>query len=130
MLLVQGTGGVSTAAVFRRFAERTGQNQSRERRSPIDPFVQGLGEVSSLRNDLEPAAIDVSPDLGRVAREVRRVGRATGATTAAMSGSGSSFFLLFKEAAQRAAAAALLEKSRIETLPCSFVSRRAFREQV
>lgn len=126
VLLIQGKGGVSTAAVFKRFAERAGRSP---RRSPIDQFVQGLGEVSSLRNDLEPAAIDVSPDLGQLAHEVRRVGRATGATTAAMSGSGSSFFLLFKEAAQRAAAAGLLEKSRIGTLPCAFVSRRAFRER-
>ena len=128
VLLVQGTGGVSTAAVFKRFAERTGQNP-KKRRSPIDPFVQGRGEVSSLRNDLEPAAIDVSPDLGRVVREVQRVGRATGATSAAMSGSGSSFFLLFKEEAQRVAAAGLLERSGIETLPCAFVSRGAFRER-
>ena len=128
VLLVQGAGGVSTSAVFKRFAERPGQNQ-RKGRSPIDRFGQGLGEVSSLRNDLEPAAIEVSPDLGRVAHEVRRVGRATGATTAAMSGSGSSFFLLFKGAAQRMAAVALLEKSRIETHPCEFVSRRAFRER-
>lgn len=128
VLLIQGTGGVSTAAVFKRFAERAGRSP-RRRRSPIDRFVQGLGEVSSLRNDLEPAAIDVSPDLGRVAHEVRRVGRATAATKAAMSGSGSSFFLLFKEAAQRVAAAGLLEKSGIETLPCAFVSRRGFRER-
>ncbi len=128
VLLVQGKGGVSTAAVFRRFAERAGKNP-RRRRSPIDRFVQGLGGVSSLRNDLEPAAIGVSPDLGRVAREVRRVGRATGATTAAMSGSGSSFFLLFEGAGQRVAAAGLLEKSGIETLPCAFLSRRAFRER-
>jgi 4-diphosphocytidyl-2-C-methyl-D-erythritol kinase len=114
--------------VFKGFAERAGASQ-RKSVSPIDNFVQGLSEVSSLRNDLEPAAIDVSPDLGRVAREVRRVGRATGATTVAMSGSGSSFFLLFKAARQRVAAAGLLEKSRIETLPCAFVSRRAFRER-
>lgn len=128
VLLVQGKGGVSTATVFKRFDERTGKNQ-RRRRSPIDTFAEGLAEVSSLRNDLESAAIDVSPDLGRVAREVRRVGRTNGATTAAMSGSGSSFFLLFQGEAQRVAAAGLLEKTGVETLPCSFVSRRAFRER-
>ena len=128
VLLVPGKGGVSTAAVFKRFAEGALRNQ-RQRRSPVDTFVLGLAEVSSLRNDLEPAAIDVSPDLGRIAHEVRRASRATSATKAAMSGSGSSFFLLFKEEAQRVAAAGLLERSGIETLPCAFVSRRAFRER-
>lgn len=128
VLLVQGPGGVSTAAVFRRFAER-GRKRPGRSRSPIDRFVQGRGALSSLRNDLEPAALEVSPDLGRVAHEVRRVGRATGAASVAMSGSGSSFFLLFKGAARRSAAGALLGKARIETVPCSFVSRRAFRER-
>lgn len=129
VLLVQGKGGVSTAAVFKRFAEQTAKKNQGTRRSPVDTFVQGLAAVSSLRNDLEPAATDVSPDLARVAHEVRRVGRATRATRAAMSGSGSSFFLLFKETAHREVAARLLEESRIETLPCAFVSRRAFRER-
>ena len=128
VLLVKGPGGVSTAAVFRRFAERGGENAGRSR-SPIDRFGQGLGALSGLRNDLEPAAIEVSPGLGRVAHEVRQVGRATGAAAVAMSGSGSSFFLLFRDAARRSAAGALLEKARIETVPCSFVSRRAFRER-
>lgn len=126
VLLVQGQGGVSTAAVFQRFAERDGKKRSR---SPIQKFAQGLGSPSTLRNDLEPAAIEASPDLGRLARDVRRAARIAGATAAAMSGSGSSYFLLFQDVARRSAAAALLRNRGIETIPCSFVSRRAFRER-
>jgi 4-diphosphocytidyl-2C-methyl-D-erythritol kinase len=82
--------------------------------------------VSSLGNDLEEAAIDVSAPLAETARLVRRAGRSTGALHTAMSGSGSSFFLLFHEAAAARAAALALRRAGLKVLRCSFLERTAY----
>ncbi len=131
ILLVSGSGGVSTAAVFRRFAA---QGSAAARRSRIEAFLHSHESegrrrpraLSTLRNDLEKAALAESPALTRTARQVREVGRATGARHTAMSGSGSSFFLLFDEPASVATAARALRERGLSSVSCSFVSRRAY----
>lgn len=128
VLLVPGAGGVSTAAVFRRFAAT---NDGTARPSRIDAFLRrcgngGLPPVGLLRNDLGPAAIAVSAPLAATARVLRAEGKKHGATLTAMSGSGSSFFLLFRDADARQAAARDLKAAGIKTRRCSFLSRRAF----
>jgi 4-diphosphocytidyl-2C-methyl-D-erythritol kinase len=124
---VPGPGGVSTAQVFRRFADQ-GRAESKSR---IDALLRCLAEkkplpLERLRNDLENAALEESPLLWRYAAEVKRVGRSTRAVQAAMSGSGSTFFLLFDDATWRTRAAKTLREAGIRSLPCSFVSRRSF----
>ena len=123
VLLVPGPGGVSTASVFRRFAEDGGPSGAPSR---IDSFLRRSLSPRTLRNDLERAAIEESPALAEVARRIRRVGRSAGAVQTAMSGSGSSFFLLFKDAGSRAAASWELRDAGIHSLRCSFVSRRSY----
>jgi 4-diphosphocytidyl-2-C-methyl-D-erythritol kinase len=123
VLVVQGAGAVSTAAVFGTFAKLGRKGGPRSR---IDRFLRGTESLDSLRNDLEPAALAVSPTLARVGRLVRRAARDTGASKAAMSGSGSSFFLLFDDVAARRAARASLEESGLRAEPCAFLTRKAF----
>ena len=123
VLIVPGPGGVSTARVFRRFAEDGGPSGAPSR---IDAFLRRSLALGTLRNDLERAAIEESPPLGEVARRIRRAGRSRGAVQAAMSGSGSSFFLLFKDADSRAAASQELRAAGVASLRCSFVSRRSY----
>jgi 4-diphosphocytidyl-2-C-methyl-D-erythritol kinase len=123
VLIVPGPGGVSTARVFKRFAEDGGPSGAPSR---IDSFLRRSRSLDTLRNDLERAAIEESPALAEVARRIRRVARSSGAVQAAMSGSGSSFFLLFADATARAAAVASLRDAGIRSLRCSFVSRRAY----
>ena len=123
VLLVPGQGGVSTASVFKRFAEDGGPSGARSR---IDSFLRRSLSPGTLRNDLERAAIAECPRLAEVARQVRRSGRSSGALQAAMSGSGSSFFLLFREEDARAGAARELHDAGLPSLRCSFVSKPSY----
>ena len=126
VLLVPGPGGVSTASVFKRFAEEGGPSGAASR---IDSFLRRSLSPGTLRNDLERAALEESPALAEVARRVRRAGRSAGAVLSAMSGSGSSFFLLFGEAAKRAGAIRELREAGIASVRCSFLSRRAYQSR-
>jgi 4-diphosphocytidyl-2-C-methyl-D-erythritol kinase len=128
ILLVPGQGGISTAAVFRRFAADGGVSGAASR---IVSFLEAerAGRpkpLGALRNDLERAAIEESPSLAAIAKSIRRTGRSTGAVHAAMSGSGSSFFLLFDDAEARNAALAKLDAVGIRGLRCSFVSKHGY----
>ena len=123
VLLVPGHGGVSTARVFKRFEEDGGPSGAPSR---IDSFLRKPLSLSTLRNDLERAAIEESPKLAEVARGIRRVGRAAGAVQAAMSGSGSCFFLLFEDATSRARASQELRDAGVPSIRCSFVSKRSY----
>lgn len=132
VLLVPGQGGVSTAAVFRRFAASRGAARGRSR---IDSFLRSVeatpivrkpGALRTLRNDLEQAALAESPSLAGIARRVRGVGRSAGAVHTAMSGSGSSFFLLFDAAAARREAGEALRELGIPGVRCTLLSRRAY----
>lgn len=126
VLLVQGTSAVSTAAVFKTFASLGKKSGTR---SQIERFLEGTAALAGLRNDLEPAALMVSPALARVSRRVRKVAADTGALKAAMSGSGSSLFMLFSDVAARRAAGTALDRSNIESLSCAFLTRRAFHDR-
>ncbi len=126
VLLVPGGGGVSTAQVFRRFAEDGGPSKAPSR---IDAFLRKPVTLGRLRNDLERAAIEESPALAAAARRIRRAARVSGAVQAAMSGSGSSFFLLFEDVASRAAARRELREAGILGVPCAFVSRRSYEKR-
>jgi 4-diphosphocytidyl-2-C-methyl-D-erythritol kinase len=133
ILLVPGSAGVSTAAVFGRYGVLGGARTARKSR--IDAFLN-TGQVrsaksartslGSLRNDLEPAALEVSTSLTGVARTVKRVGRSTRALLTAMSGSGSTYFMVFDESASRSAAATALAEAGLKSRACSFVSRRSY----
>lgn len=132
VLLVPGSGGVSTARVFQRYALLARKTRAA---SPIDRLVRLLkesrgalphGALQSLRNDLDRAALAESPTLASVARGVRRVAQAEGAVQAAMSGSGSSFFLIFDDGAARKNAAARLAGLGIPIAACAFLSKRAY----
>ena len=132
VLLVPGQGGVSTARVFKRFAEDGGPGGAGSRIGSFLRSVESAGRtrrsltIGTLRNDLERAAIEESPALEAVSQQVRRIGRARGAALSAMSGSGSSFFLLFNEADSRAAAGRELLAAGIGAVRCAFVSRRSY----
>src|SRR6185436_8317631 len=73
VLLVPSQGGVSTAAVFRRF---TMTRRLSRRRSPIDGFLKSVKpgsippgkSLGRLINELEPAAFDESPALADTSR--------------------------------------------------------------
>ena len=129
LLLVPGPGGVSTAAVFKRFSAL----DSRPRGPGIDAFLASSQTsprprgfpLRTLRNDLEPAAMAESPALSAFARRVRRAARLTNAH-AAMSGSGSSFFLLFDDADAKRAARRALRDLGVQSGSCSFLSRREY----
>ncbi|MEO8359333.1 MAG: 4-(cytidine 5'-diphospho)-2-C-methyl-D-erythritol kinase [Vicinamibacteria bacterium] len=133
LLLVPNDGGVSTAAVFRRFAA---QAKSSRKRSPIDSFLRAVTSprpaIQALRrlvNDLEPAAFAESPKLAEISRQVRGVAKSTGAIQAAMSGSGSTFFLTHPDTDSRRTAAAALGRAGIKTIASSFVSRAAYEKR-
>lgn len=132
VLLVPGSGGVSTARVFGRYA---GLALKPGGPSPIDRLLRGVNRsggvvppaaLKRLRNDLERAALLESPDLSLTARRIRRVGRAGSAIQAAMSGSGSSFFLIFDQKEARKAAADALAVQGIPSVPSAFLTRRTF----
>lgn len=132
VLLVPGHGGLSTAAVFGRFAALGGATGAPSR---IDAFLRSAERnrdrptpraLELLHNDLERAALDQSPSLRATARQVRRIGRSTGARQAAMSGSGSCFFLLFDDATARRNAEIGLREAGIFSRKSSFLSRRDY----
>lgn len=129
VLLVSGPAGLSTAAVFRRFATR----RAAPGKSRIDLFLGNpptdrvfRQSVGTLRNDLERAALQESPPLAELARLVRQVARRREAVHATMSGSGSSYFLLFEDATALTRAALDLRTAGVKSRRCSFVSRRAY----
>lgn len=130
LLLVPNDGGVSTAAVFRRFAS---QARTPRKRSPIDAFLRVVTSPRPatqasrrLVNDLETAALAESPRLAEISRQVRRVAKSTGAIRAAMSGSGSTFFLIHADTDSRREAASALSRDGIKTIASAFVSRAAY----
>lgn len=131
VLLVPGSGGVATAAVFRRLAAQGGPRRGPSR---IDAFlrrIQGARtraplSLRGLRNDLEPAALAERKELAEVARRVRRAGRASKAGQVAMSGSGSTFFLVFDDVEAERRASRALSAEGLTSLPCRFLSRRAY----
>lgn len=93
VLLVNPGVAVSTAEVFRRW-------------DGVDRGALGEGELIAVaqagRNDLEPPALAVAPEVGAV---LDLLGALPGVTLARMSGSGATCFALFDDIASREAAA-------------------------
>lgn len=102
-LLVFPPMGLSTAAVYRRFDEMSlGSDISPSLPSTAQdlPNLRSIELLPLLRNDLEPPAFNLAPDLAECREAIERfLGRPV-----RMSGSGSTLFTLFDEATEAASA--------------------------
>ncbi|QXT39743.1 4-(cytidine 5'-diphospho)-2-C-methyl-D-erythritol kinase [Gymnodinialimonas ceratoperidinii] len=102
VVLVNAGEEVPTGAVFQALETTDNAALSAPRWDGAEEFIQWL---SATRNDLQSAAMAVSPVIGEV---LERIGRTEGCRLARMSGSGGTCFGLFEtEAAARACAAAM-----------------------
>lgn len=99
VLLVAQNEGLSTADVYARF-DRMGGGRDRLDPEPLRAFAGAL-DPSAIENDLQPAAVELRPELAGVLDRLREAG----ARGALVSGSGPSCFGLFaaREEAERAA---------------------------
>lgn len=107
---------VSTKAVFDRVdAGLTPRENSNSIFYFVSRGLEGEGAYRLLSNDLEPAALDVAPDLREKAGRVRGVLSHFGARLAALSGSGASYFGLFDSARPAGRARRALEADGFRT---------------
>jgi len=109
-VVVPGTGGLSTPAVYRRFDELT-PGAPKEPRAPYR-LVEFLGDPVAdvaplLHNDLQAAALDLRPGLGGLLA----AGEAAGALRGLVSGSGPTCVFLCESAASAEAVAERLRSS-------------------
>ncbi len=109
-VVVPGAGGLSTPAVYRRFDELTPDAPEQ----PKAPYrlVEFLGDpvedvAPLLHNDLQPAAIDLRPELG----DLLAAGEAAGALRGLVSGSGPTCVFLCASAAAAGTVAEQLRAS-------------------
>jgi 4-diphosphocytidyl-2-C-methyl-D-erythritol kinase len=114
-VVVPGTGGLSTPAVYRRFDELT-PDAPEQPKAPYrlveflgDP-VEDVGPL--LHNDLQPAAIDLRPELG----DLLAAGEAAGAVRGLVSGSGPTCVFLCASAAAAETVAEQLRASYVVVL--------------
>lgn len=101
MVLANPLVGVSTPAVFRALASK--------RNPPLVLETDGGGWseiIAQLRNDLEPPARQLCPQIGLIAQSLA----ATDASLVRMSGSGATCFALYRSDAAAQAAAATLSR--------------------
>ena len=102
MVLANPLVGVSTPAVFRALASKHNPPLAIPAQSANWPET-----IAGLRNDLEPPARQLCPDIGLIAQSLAE----TGAGLVRMSGSGATCFALYdSDAAARTAAMALAER--------------------
>lgn len=106
LVLVNPGFGLGTADVFRAMTKRD---------NPPMPAPQDLHDAQALaaylhgcRNDMEPAALGLAPEIGAV---IRALGRQPGCLLARMSGSGATCFGLFADSAKAHAAAEAISLS-------------------
>lgn len=102
LVLINPLKGVSTPDVFRRLASKNNP--------PLAPRGdrRWIDFIAQSRNDLEPPAREILPDIG----DVSELLAATGATVVRMSGSGATCFGIFHAMADATAAAAHLRQQR------------------
>lgn len=102
MVLANPLKGVSTPEVFRRLATKSNPPLSTGR------AAHWLDAIRLMRNDLEPPARAMLPDIGEISAMLNE----QGADLVRMSGSGATCFGLFQSSALAQAAAASLHKQR------------------
>lgn len=86
--------------------------------------VTGLDEWVRAGNDLEPIARRQCPAIGTIQERLR----AAGASTVAMTGSGSAVFGVFLETGTRDRAAAEMKRVGWQAMACSLLSRQEYRK--
>jgi 4-diphosphocytidyl-2-C-methyl-D-erythritol kinase len=97
--------GVSTAEIFTRLGLQPGQRHA----SPPEPAARDLDTLATgTRNDLEPIAIQLVPEIGML---IRALAERQGCRLARMSGSGATCFGLFSEPGLRDAATLALRQA-------------------
>lgn len=96
VVLVNPLIPVVTAEVFRHLEQRSNPGLPELGDPLIRPAQLGLW-LSETRNDLEPPAITMVPEIGQL---IERLGRQQGCILARMSGSGATVFGLFGSSAQ------------------------------
>jgi 4-diphosphocytidyl-2-C-methyl-D-erythritol kinase len=101
MLLVNPGTPTSTPAVFKRYADMGGDFSP-----PLPNWPNTLPDWRQCRNDLEAAAIAITPDIKTV---IEQLNQNDGVRLARMSGSGASCFALFDSPLQAERAAAHLK---------------------
>lgn len=109
-ILVNPGVALETRRVFERFDQLAGHTALRESDPPaagdVATFAQAL---AGYRNDLEPAAIALCPEIGRALSLIREQ---PGCLLARMSGSGATCYGLFADPASAAAAAAQIMRRK------------------
>lgn len=116
LVLVMPPFTVSTAAAFQWFDSR------RPARPAAARIALSVPGAAGLINDLEPVVASRHPDIARITRVLLR----SGATAAAMTGSGSTVFGLFRTRAAAQRAADRLAGRGSAALVSRFVGRSAF----
>ena len=104
MLLVNPRVPVSTPAIFKALASKSNPPLALPEGNPSPE--QWLAALSAMRNDLEPPARALCPDISALAETLA----ATDARVVRMSGSGASCFALYRSDEAAEAAAALLSQ--------------------
>jgi 4-diphosphocytidyl-2-C-methyl-D-erythritol kinase len=92
--------GVSTPAVFKALASKHNPPLT------LEPDADWLSIIAGLRNDLEPPARQLCPEIGEIAASLA----ATDARVVRMSGSGATCFALYRSDEAAEAAAAMLSE--------------------
>jgi 4-diphosphocytidyl-2-C-methyl-D-erythritol kinase len=106
-VLVNPGLAVSTGKVFARLRGRTGTNASRTP-SGLSDTLAVVRYLRGTRNDLEPAAREIVPEIGTVLDEIARM---PGIMITRMSGSGATCFGLFESRLEAEMAATALSRS-------------------
>lgn len=117
LLVVKPPFGISTAEAYRRVAPRP-------EAAPFPPLGTPAHVVAALINDFEPALFPDYPELPRIKARLK----ASGASGALLSGSGSAVFGVFPDAIRRDAAAEHLtrEEPAWTVLPCDTLKRHDY----
>jgi 4-diphosphocytidyl-2-C-methyl-D-erythritol kinase len=119
VVLVHPGFGVSTRDAYAWWDATPGRENPTSKRASSRP---ALGRLPESGNDLEPPVVEKHPVIGRLARRLATLG----ATSAAMSGSGSAVFGLFPDESEALdAAAAAAGPGRVVTVTRT-VNRREY----
>lgn len=136
VLLIPGTHGLSTAAVFAKLAAT--RKKRRSKSSGIAALLRWIARspgganprlLNGLENELEAPAAALSPEIAEKGKRLRAIGQASEAVQTAMSGSGSTYFMSFDSAASLRTAKLILEAEGVGSIPGRFLARQTFVRQ-